>query len=156
MCRVLLNLTSAAACLCLLVACAAHPTAAPMPEPVLVLSTKELMERIIDPTADVFWGASGTIITAKGARTRAPTTDAGWQATVNAAATLAESANLLMLPGRAVDQKEWTRFARQLADASVAGMNAAQARDERGVFATGGAIYVVCMNCHKKYVAAFQ
>jgi alpha-beta hydrolase superfamily lysophospholipase len=42
------------------------------------------MERVIDPPADRFWESSGTIITAAGGTSRAPTTDAGWTDAVNA------------------------------------------------------------------------
>src|SRR5882672_3538795 len=136
----------------LLVACSAEQTP---PTPPTALSTKELMERVIDPPADVFWEASGTIITAAGENSRAPTTDAGWQAAVNAAATLVEASNLLMLPGRARDDKEWMQFARQLQSSAAAGMKAAQAKDEKAVFDTGGEIFLACRGCHMKYMLGY-
>ena len=141
-----------AMCLGLLAGCS--PGAAPPPQ--TALSMKELMERVVDPSADVFWLASGTIITAKGEASRAPTTDAGWEAAVNAAATLVESGNLLMLPGRAREGREWAVYARQLASAAAAGMTAAQAKDARAVFETGGEIYVACRSCHMKYVLGYE
>jgi hypothetical protein len=141
-----------AACLCLLAACS--PAQTP-PTLKTALGLKELMEHVVDPSADAFWLASGTIITAKGETSRAPTTDAGWEAAVNAAATLVESGNLLMMPGRARDQKEWVLFAQQLADAGAAGMKAAQAKDERAVFETGGQIYIACRSCHMKYLLGY-
>src|SRR2546426_6029750 len=108
-----------AACLALVVACIAAGTVAcssdqtPPTRP-MTLSLKELMERVIDPHAELFWGASGTIVTAAGETNRAPTTDAGWEAAVNAAATLVEAGNLLLMPGRKRDDKEWMQYARQL------------------------------------------
>jgi cytochrome c556 len=143
-----------AACLCLLAACSAGE--APAPASQTALSMKELMERVVDPSADVFWSASGTISTAKGETSRAPKTEEGWETAVNAAATLVESGSLLMMPGRARDQKEWSAYARQLADAAAAGMKAAQAKDERAVFETGGEIYVACRSCHMKYVLGYK
>jgi hypothetical protein len=116
------------------------------------LGMKELMQFVIDPPADVFWGASGTIVTAEGEEDRSPTTDAGWDAAVGAAATLAEAANLLMLPGRGLEEREWIAYSQQLADASVAAMKAAQARDKDAVFATGEQVYLACRACHKKYL----
>jgi len=116
---------------------------------------KDLMEHLIDPAADVFWLSSGTIITAQGETNRAPTTDAGWAAAVSAAATLVESGTLLTLPGRARDQKEWTLYAQELAAAAAAGMKAAQAKDARAVFDTGGRIYLACRSCHMKYVLGY-
>jgi hypothetical protein len=144
----------AAAGLCLLAACSSGDAPAPALPP--ALSMKDLMERVVDPTADVFWSASGTVITAKGEASRAPTTDEGWEMAVNAAATLVESASLLTMPGRARDQKEWRMYAQQLANAAAAGMKAAQAKDERAVFDTGGEIYVACRSCHMKYVLGYE
>ena len=122
----------------------------------MALSIKELMERVIDPPADLFWEASGTIITAAGETSRAPTTDAGWQAAVNAAATLAEASNLLMMPGRARDDKEWMQYARQLQSTATAGMKAALAKDERAVFDTGGEVFLACRSCHMKYLLGYK
>lgn len=136
---------------CLLVACSASPP----PAPKTMLSLKDLMERVIDPSADVFWGASGSVITAKGEKSRAPTTNEGWEAAVNAAAMVLESGNALMAPGRARDQNEWARYAQELADAAAAGMKAAEAKDERAVFETGGRMYEACLHCHMKYLLGY-
>jgi hypothetical protein len=150
----MLRIARMAACLALIAACTAEqPPASPPP---MALSTKELMERVIDPTADLFWEASGTIVTAAGESSRAPTTDAGWQAAVNAAATLMEASNLLMVPGRARNDKEWMQYARQLQSTAAAGMKAAQAKDERAVFDTGGEIFLACRSCHMKYLLGYK
>jgi cytochrome c553 len=139
---------------CLAVALAAC-TAEQAPPPTR-LSIKELMERVIDPPADRFWESSGTIITAAGEKSRAPTTDAGWQDAANAAATLVEAANLLMMPGRKRDDAEWMQYARQLQKTATAGMKAAQAKDEKAVFDTGGEIFLACRSCHMKYMLGYQ
>src|SRR5258706_10313442 len=131
----MIRMARLAASVCLLAACS--PAQAP-PTSKTALGLKELMEHVVDPSADAFWLASGTIITAKGEASRAPTTDAGWEAAVNAAAMLVESGNLLMMPGRARDQKEWGQLAQQLADAGAAGLKAEQAKDERRVLENCG------------------
>ena len=128
----------------------------PPSSPVPALSLRELMERVIDPPADQFWESSGPIITAAGETSRAPKTDAGWEAAVNAAATLVEASTLLMLPGRARDDKEWMQYARQLQTTAAAGMRAAQAKDERAVFDTGGEIFLACRTCHMKYLLGYK
>ena len=132
----------------------AEEKAAALPQP--VLSVRELMLSVIDPPADLFWEASGTIITAEGEKSRAPTTNEGWQAAVNAAATLVEASNLLMLPGRARDTKEWMQYARELQNAAAAGMKAAQAKNEQAVFDTGGEIFLACRSCHMKYLLGYK
>jgi hypothetical protein len=149
----MLRITRMAACFVLLCACSAEVGQAPALN--VALSMKDLMEHLIDPAADVFWLSSGTIITAQGESSRAPTTDAGWAAAVSAAATLVESGTLLTLPGRARDQKEWTLYAQELTAAAAAGMKAAQAKDARAVFDTGGRIYLACRSCHMKYVLGY-
>jgi hypothetical protein len=152
-----------AACMALLAACSPEqkappaPVAAPAPpQPKVLLAMKDLMEHVIDPAADVFWGASGTIITAKGETSRAPTTDAGWEAAFNAAATLAETSNLLTMGARARDQQQWVAFAQELGEASIEGMKAAKAKDEKAVFDTGGRIYLACRSCHMKYLLGYK
>jgi hypothetical protein len=149
----MLRIARMAAYFVLLCACSAEVAQAPQPK--VALSMKDLMEHLIDPAADVFWLSSGTIITAQGESSRAPTTDAGWAAAVSAAATLVESGTLLTLPGRARDQKEWTLYAQELTAAAAAGMKAAQAKDARAVFDTGGRIYLACRSCHMKYVLGY-
>jgi hypothetical protein len=140
------------ACLGLIAAC----TAEQPPPPAMALSIRDLMERVIDPSADLFWESSGTIITAAGEKSRAPTTDAGWQVAVNAAATLIEAGNILMMPGRARDEREWMQYARQLQSAAAAGMKAAQAKDKRAAFDTGGDIFLACRSCHMKYLLGYK
>lgn len=136
----------------LLAACS--PPAPTLPQP--VFSVKDLMGHVVDPSADVFWEASGTIVTAEGEKSRAPTTQEGWDNAAHAAATLAEAGAMLQLPGRARDDGEWLRLARELTTTSLEGMKAAQAKNETAVFDTGGRIYVVCRSCHLKYIPGFQ
>lgn len=124
--------------------------------PNTVLSMTDLMERIIDSAADVFWSSSGTTITADGEKSRAPTDAQGWTAAENAAATLVEMGNVLLSPERAQGREEWSGYAVQLSGAAAAGLRAAQARDERAVFDTGGEIYQACRSCHIRYAPAFQ
>lgn len=137
-----------------LVACSPPPPAPVLPQP--VFSVKDLMAQVVDPSADVFWEASGTIVTAEGEKSRAPTTQEGWDHAAHAAATLAEAGAMLQLPGRARDDGEWQRLARELTSTSLEGVKAAQAKNEAAVFDTGGRIYVVCRSCHLKYIPGFQ
>lgn len=120
-------------------------------EPAPMLSTKLLMAHVTNPAAELFWKNSGTVDTDAGAASRSPTSDAVWLSTLNAAAVVQESGNLLMMEGRARDA-DWTRFSRQLALAGAAGVKAAQARDEAAVFEAGSAMYDACFACHGKYI----
>jgi hypothetical protein len=63
-------------------------------------SIKELMESIIDPSADVLWGAGGTVVDKDGFHELDPKTEAQWLDVRRAAVRIIEGGNLLMMPGR--------------------------------------------------------
>src|SRR6266436_2200391 len=63
-------------------------------------SIKELMESIIDPSADVVWGAGGTVVDKDGFHELAPKTEEQWLDVRRAAVRIIEGGNLLMMPGR--------------------------------------------------------
>jgi hypothetical protein len=63
-------------------------------------SIKELMESIIDPSADVLWGAGGTVVDKDGFHELAPKTREQWLDVRRAAVRIIEAGNLLMMPGR--------------------------------------------------------
>lgn len=113
---------------------------------------KEIMGHVLDPAADMVWAAAGYEITEAGERELFPATEEGWLAVENGATIVAESANLLMLPGRAVDDGEWMRLAARMADEAMVAKAAAQAKDKDKLFAAGGALYESCVACHDKYI----
>jgi hypothetical protein len=63
-------------------------------------SIKELMESIIDPSADALWGAGGTVVDKDGFHELAPKTQEQWLDVRRAAVRIIEGGNLLMMPGR--------------------------------------------------------
>jgi cytochrome c553 len=74
-----------------------------------------------------------------------------WAAVRRAALTLAESGNMLMMPGRARDQADWMKDAKLLVDAGNAAYKAAQAKDGNALAALAGAVDASCTTCHKQY-----
>src|ERR1700728_4453385 len=64
-------------------------------------SIKELMESIIDPSADVLWGAVGTVVDREGIHESVPRTKEEWLDVRRAAVRIVEGGNLLIMPGRA-------------------------------------------------------
>lgn len=80
-----------------------------------------------------------------------PENDAEWAAARRSALTLAESASLLMLRERAVDQGEWMTDAKLLADAGAAAYKAAQAQDSAALAAAAASLDASCTTCHRKY-----
>jgi len=116
-----------------------------------VLSLKQVMEWVIDPAADAVWDPVKTIITEQGTKEIAPQTQEEWDAVRNGAAMLMESANLLMMDGRARDQGEWLAAARRLSATAETALKAAEAKNAAAVFAAGGEIYNACSACHRRY-----
>ncbi len=119
-----------------------------------LLPVKDVMRHIVNPAAELFWKDSGEIDTAEGAVHRVPsaTDDVRWNAAIDAAMTLQEAGNLLMMQGRARDDKQWMRYAQQLSDAGVLAVAAARARNETQTFDAGSALYNACFNCHARYI----
>jgi hypothetical protein len=74
-----------------------------------------------------------------------------WATVRRSAITLAESGNLLMMPGRARDTGEWRKDAKLLVDAGNAAYKAAQAKDGSALAALAGALDASCTACHKQY-----
>ncbi|MEZ0122631.1 MAG: hypothetical protein AB9Q22_13800 [Candidatus Reddybacter sp.] len=113
---------------------------------------KHIMQWVLDPAAFGVWGSAGSIITAAGTRELAPTTDDGWQAVEHSAAVVAASGNLLMMPGRAVDNEGWKNIAQGLVDAGLLAQAAAKNQDSDALFDAGAQIYRVCKACHSVYI----
>ena len=138
--------------LCLLAACGGPPPPPFQP----AVDVKTLMASIVDPTADIYWGAVGTVIDEKGITEITPTTTEEWDAARNAAIIVAETGNLLMMSSRAKDGGEWMKQARALVDVGQKAIRAAESHNRNAVFDTGAEMYDVCTSCHVKYALEIQ
>ena len=121
------------------------------PQYEIVMNMYHTMELIIDPAADIIWSSAGSITTEAGEEDLAPTTPEGWTEVEAAAAVLAESGNLLMLPGRSAGP-DWDKFSRELTRTSKLAIAAAQQQDANALFDAGGHIYQACLGCHNQYL----
>ena len=127
----------------------------PEPPPFKPLAdNKMLMTAIVDPSADIVWDAVKTIDTKEGTEEIRPRNEEQWTAVRNAAVTLAESGNLLMMVPRAKDGGEWMKLAQQMIDTSEAAIKAIEAKNPERLFTVGGDIYESCSACHRKYMEA--
>lgn len=112
-----------------------------------------LMAHVLDPAADVVWAASGYVLTEEGEQDLSPKTEAEWEAVETGAATVTEVGNLLMMPGRALeDEPDWFKHTQALSAAGLRVQKAAVAHDKQGVFDGGGQVYEACVACHAQYV----
>jgi hypothetical protein len=83
----------------------------------------------------------------------------GWLAIENAALALAESANLLLVPGRVcsngapapMNDPAWATFVQGLRDVGMKAYKAAQAKDQDQMIAISETLSTACNGCHRKW-----
>jgi hypothetical protein len=137
---------------------------------------KDIMDSLVDPSADVLWESVATVVTAAGTDERAPRTDDEWANVRRSAIRLLEATNLLQMPGRHVakpgeksenpgielgpeeiegainqDRAAFIAFAHGLHDAALPALRAIDARDAQGLGDAGEKIDTACENCHLRY-----
>ena len=83
----------------------------------------------------------------------------GWELIDYAAVALAESAPLMLTPGRRcengkpvpVEDAEWVKFTLELAEAGKAAYKASQSRNQAAVSEISNQVSESCLNCHQVY-----
>jgi len=116
-------------------------TTPPRPPMRNVGTMSELMVRILYPNSDALFYIE----------TRTPKTETEWGTLESQTLMLAESANLLMLPGRARDQKQWMADSKLLLEAGTAALAAVKARDVAAISALSDQLLESCTSCHRHY-----
>ena len=127
---------------------AAAPAAPAVPE---IASVKYVMRGITMPNAAAIWDSVSTIVDAKGVQDNQPRTDEEWAAVGAHAAALVEAANMLTVGTRAVDQGDWVKMSKAMADAAQTALKATTDKSPEGILAAGETINETCDNCHQKY-----
>jgi hypothetical protein len=146
------------------------------PEYMPTATVREIMNSIIDPSADAVWGAVETTVSAEGIQEKYPRTDEEWLAVRRQAITLLEASNLLKIPGRAIakpgetsefpevelvpekvkelvdkDPVSWGKYAQALHDATADVLKTIDAKDPEAFLNMGDGIYQACEMCHMQY-----
>lgn len=111
----------------------------------------QLMSGVVEPAAEVYWDAVGVVVDAEGEHHMAPETEEDWLAVRAAAYTVAESGNLLLMPGYRQDDGAWVTMSQALIEVGRRAVEAADARSLDAVFDMGAEVYYVCTNCHATY-----
>ena len=83
----------------------------------------------------------------------------GWQVVENAAIVLAESVDLIMVPGRLcqngkpvpVQREDFRKFAAGMRDAGIVALKAAQTKNQEQAIQATDRIADACANCHEVY-----
>jgi hypothetical protein len=101
----------------------------------------QLMIDIIYPTSDAIFYVDRD----------PPKNEHEWNLLRAQALTLAESGNLLMMEGRARDQKNWITDSKMMRDIGATAFKAAQAKDLDGIRALNDSLNAACVTCHQQY-----
>jgi len=137
---------------------------------------KDIMDSMVDPSADVLWESVATIVSAAGTEEKQPRTDDEWKEVHRKAVTLVEATNLLTMEGRHVakageksenpgielgpeeieklineNRTAFVDFAHKLHDAALPALKATEDRNAQALLDAGEAIDTACENCHLKY-----
>jgi hypothetical protein len=105
----------------------------------------ELMVKVIYPASDALFYIT----------TRTPATEAEWNELQGKALIVAESGNILMMPGYARDRDQWMADSRLLRDAGAAAFAAAKKKDVAALEALNDQLYESCTSCHQHYRANY-
>ena len=97
---------------------------------------------------DILYPASDAIFYVERAK---PQNDRDWGVLRTNALNLAESGNLLMMPGRARDQGDWIKDSKMLVDVGAAAYKAAQNKDLKAVLDLNDQLNTACIKCHVQY-----
>jgi hypothetical protein len=138
---------------------------------------RDLMDSIVDPSADVIWNASGTIVDKdQGTVDLFPKTQEAWTDVRRAAVRIIEGANLLMTPGRLSapagarsqtpgvelepteiaalinrNRAGFNSFATALRTLGWEALQASEAKSTDALLDVGGRMQEVCEGCHQTF-----
>ena len=151
----------------MLLSCTAQ-TSPPMATQKVHANLNQLMQGVVYPAANVLFSAQTedpAALERPPVKDPAMATDplvsvfGGWQAIENSALGLAESANLLLMPGRVcsngipapISDPTWSKFVGELRDAGMQAYAAAQAKDRDKMIELSEPINASCEHCHRKW-----
>lgn len=139
--------------------------AIPAPQPYSTLA--QMMRGIPFPASNIIFDtqsedpgvAKKATDGARGATASFSSVYGGWQMVENNALAIAETANLLMIPGRMcengrpvpLDREDFRKFAAGLADAGKAAYKAAQSKNLDAMVEVSGTVSDACAACHEVY-----
>jgi hypothetical protein len=136
-----------------LIAASAVACSGPKPPPFKpVVDNKALMASVLEKQANIIWESVGEIDTATGTQELRPRTDEEWANIRDAAVTVTEAGNLLMLVPRAQDADQWMQFASALIAEGERMITAIDRKNPKEVFDVGADMYEACVHCHTNYM----
>jgi hypothetical protein len=145
-------------------------TAAAMPGLQITADLRQLMRGIFFSASNVVFAAQDDVGKIKQAEDAAvspnPLTSiyGGWEAVQDAAVTLSDASNLLLLPGRLcsngqavpVNRPDWAGFVQTLRNASARAYQAALTKNTDQMVTVSYTLSLACDACHKAYRDKYQ
>jgi hypothetical protein len=161
----------------LVAACSACSIGRPAaPELVAPSTIKDIMDSMVEPSADAIFESVAEIADEHGISQKAPQTAEEWKEVRRHAVQLLEAPNLLVMPGRKAarpgersenpevelqpdqiqalldrDPALFRTRARALQQAALAAVQAIDDRNAKALFDAAGALDKACENCHLQY-----
>lgn len=146
----------------------AEPATPPAPTAVPHANLAQLMQAIPFPHSNLIFDTQTTDPGAPAAAKPGESSGAssqfsglygGWQGVENSALAIAETANLLLIPGRKcrngkdvpIDREDFRKFTQGLADAGLAAYKAAQSKNLDAMIEVSGTVADACAACHEVY-----
>jgi hypothetical protein len=114
-----------------------------------IATIEQIMETTVEPVSNAIFDAAAW---ENGVRVGGPTSADDWKLVQSNAMMLAETCNLLLMPGRAKDQSGWVTRTEDMKNAALEAAKAAQAQDTDAIFSAGTHIYQACTGCHLQYI----
>jgi hypothetical protein len=144
---------------------AAPTSTAARPTPKVESNLLQVMRGILYPASNVIFAAQDDLSKQPAAPDASTSpnpltsTYGGWTAVENAGLAIAESANLIMLPGRLcsngkpvpIQRADWIRDVQKLRDAGRAAYEAARKKNKDAIVDVSGTISDACSACHDVY-----
>jgi hypothetical protein len=151
-------------------------TTPPAPALAAPSTIKDIMDSMVDPSADFIFDAVAEVADEHGISQRAPHSEEEWKEVRRRAVQLLEAPNLLVMPGRKAarpgersenpevelqpdqiqalldaDPAQFRTRARALQDAARAAVQAIDAKDPKALFDAAGQLDKSCESCHLHY-----
>lgn len=112
---------------------------------------KELMGHVMQFSAENVWNRQGYASDAQGERSLFPSTDEEWEEAESAGLTLAELTNVLLLPGRKVDDPRWDKAVAHVRSVALRAAKASESKDPKALFDAGSELDEACESCHSTF-----
>lgn len=119
------------------------------------LPMREFMEHVVQHAGNGIWKWQGIELDRTGEHSLYPKNAEEWEEAESGALTLAEVTNLLLLPGRRVDEAGWDASVADVRRLALAAASAAQRHDKAAFLRAGSALDGACDGCHARYDPAF-